>query len=84
MGGHAALAQHNGLDLGAVGEHGEHDVAALANLRIGGGLGARRDNLLHGGLVQVADEQVGEAALKDVFGHGLTHDAKTDQSDFHF
>ena len=82
VGGHAVLAQHDGLHLGAVGDHGHHQVAGLADLVVGGGLGAAGDDLVHGGLIQVVDSQV-IAGLQHILGHGLAHDAQSDQSDLH-
>ena len=82
VGGHAVLPQHDSLYLGAVGHHGQHHVAGLADLCVGGGLGPGGYDLVHAGLVQIADREV-IARLEQVLRHGLAHNTKTDQSDFH-
>ena len=82
MGGHAVLAQHDFLDLGGVGQHGQHHVAGLADLRLGGAGGAGGHDLGHVGLVAVVDDQL-VAGFQKILCHGLAHDAQTDQTDFH-
>src|SRR5699024_7317694 len=83
VGGHAVLPQHDLLDLGGVGQHGQHHVAACANLRLGGGGGAGGNHFVHSCLIQITDQQVGVACFKQIFSHGLAHNAQTDQTDFH-
>ena len=76
-------SQHDALDMGGVGQHGQHDIALLADLLIGGSLCAAGHNLVHSSLVEVADQQIGVTLLQNVLCHGLAHDTQTDQTDFH-
>ena len=82
MGGNAVCTQHDLFNLRGVGQHGQHHVAGLADFRVGGGLGPGGYDLVHAGLVQIADREV-IARLEQVLRHGLAHNTKTDQSDFH-
>ena len=56
--GHAVFAQHDGLDLGAVGEHGDDHIAALGHFDIAAGLGARGNKRLALGHIAVGDRYV--------------------------
>ena len=62
----AVCAEHNSFYMGGVGEHGQNDVAGLTDLFVSSLLSAAGNNVIYSRLVQVADEQVCKAALKNI------------------
>ncbi len=81
--GNTVFAQHNALYMRGVRQHGQNNIAALADLFVGSGLGASRYDLFDSSGIQIADQQVGVAALQDIFRHRFAHDSKTNQTNFH-
>ena len=81
--GQLVVLQHDGLDVRAVGQHGDHQIHALGSL---GGAGANlRTCSLHffqGTGIAVKHTQL-IARLQQVLRHGLAHDAQTDKCNFH-
>ena len=77
------IAQHDLLDLGTVGQHGDDHVATFADLSLARTPGAGGLQLLDGSLAAVVDQQIRISSLEQIFCHGLAHDAETNKTNFH-
>jgi hypothetical protein len=78
------LAEYSSSNMWAIWDHCDELVTLCSKLSTtGSSLSSATYNLFNSSLVQIADEKVCISSLEKVLCHGLTHDSKSDETDFH-